>query len=124
MRNYPNQHALIVWEDGEYTSASENEEELAFAATNSVGQNQENEYEEEHLGTETSNKYMSIIVKRVLSTQMEKVEQDKCHNLFQTKLVIKEHSARVIIDGGSCNNLASMDMVEKLGLTTTQHPHP
>ena len=31
---------------------------------------------------------------------------------------------RVIIDGGSCNNLASIEMVEKLCLTTTRHPHP
>jgi len=93
MRNCPNQRALIVREDGEYTSASENEEDLAFATTNSVGQNQENEYEEEHLGAETSNNYMSITVKRVLGAQMETAEQDQRHNLFQIKLVIKEHSA-------------------------------
>jgi hypothetical protein len=30
----------------------------------------------------------------------------------------------VIIDGGSCNNLAISDMVEKLALTTQPHPHP
>jgi hypothetical protein len=30
----------------------------------------------------------------------------------------------LIIDGGSCNNLASSDMVEKLALTTKLHPHP
>jgi hypothetical protein len=30
----------------------------------------------------------------------------------------------VIIDGGSCNNLASSDMVDKLALTTEPHPHP
>jgi hypothetical protein len=30
----------------------------------------------------------------------------------------------VIIDGGSCNNLASSDLVEKLALTTKPHPHP
>jgi hypothetical protein len=30
----------------------------------------------------------------------------------------------VIIDGGSCHNLASRDMVEKLGLKLQQHPHP
>src|SRR6266540_1678889 len=53
MRICPNQRALIVREDGEYTSASENEEDLVFAATNSAGQNQENEYEEEHSGAET-----------------------------------------------------------------------
>jgi hypothetical protein len=30
----------------------------------------------------------------------------------------------MIIDGGSCNNLASSEMVEKLALTTKPHPHP
>ena len=67
---------------------------------------------------------MSLIVQRVLSVQMEQAEQSQCHNLFQTKFVINNQSCRVIIDGGSCNNLASMDMVEKLGLTTKQHPRP
>jgi hypothetical protein len=28
----------------------------------------------------------------------------------------------MIIDGGSCNNLASNDMVDKLALTTKPHP--
>ena len=31
---------------------------------------------------------------------------------------------RVIIDSGSCNNIASTEMVEKLGLQTKRHPHP
>jgi len=30
----------------------------------------------------------------------------------------------MIIDGGSCNNLASNDMVEKNTLSTKPHPHP
>jgi hypothetical protein len=30
----------------------------------------------------------------------------------------------MIIDGGSCNNLASSDMVEKLALSTKPHQHP
>jgi hypothetical protein len=38
--------------------------------------------------------------------------------------VIKERSCRFIIDGGSCNNLSSSDMVEKIALTTKPHPHP
>jgi hypothetical protein len=49
--------------------------------------------------------------------------------LFQTKCVIKERSCHMIIDGGSYNNLASSDMVDKLALTTkalvgdlSQHP--
>jgi hypothetical protein len=60
----------------------------------------------------------------VLSAQIEKAEQNQRHTLFQTKCVIKERSCRLIIDGGSCNNLASSDMVEKLALTTKPHPRP
>jgi hypothetical protein len=55
---------------------------------------------------------------------MENAEQNQRHTLFQTKCVIKERSCCLIIDGGSCNNLASSDMVEKLALSTTPHPHP
>jgi len=46
------------------------------------------------------------------------------HNLFQTFFVIKNCRARVTIDGGSCNNLVSSDLVKKLGLTTRPHLHP
>jgi len=38
--------------------------------------------------------------------------------------VIKDRRARVIIDGGSCNNLVSSDLVKKLELTTRPHKHP
>ena len=31
---------------------------------------------------------------------------------------------KVIIDGGSCHNLASKEMVDKLGLKLLKHPHP
>ena len=37
---------------------------------------------------------------------------------------MKERSIGIIIDGRSCNNLASVEMVEKLALTTRQHPRP
>jgi hypothetical protein len=60
----------------------------------------------------------------VLSAQIEKAEKNQRHTLFQTNCVIKERSCRFIIDGGSCNNLSSSDMVEKLALTTKPHPHP
>jgi hypothetical protein len=51
-------------------------------------------------------------MQRVLSAQMEKAEQNQRHTLFQT------------INGGSCNNLVSSEMVEKLALSTKPHPHP
>jgi hypothetical protein len=44
--------------------------------------------------------------------------------LFQIFFIIKNRCARVIIDGGSCNNLVSSDLVMKLFLTTRPRPHP
>jgi len=117
--------ALLIKDNGEYTSASDIEEEYTMLATDPVGNHHDNEEEEEEqYGVESADKYLSLIVQRVLSVQMEQAEQSQRHNLFQTKFVINNRSCRVIIDGGSCNNLASMDMVEKLGLTTKQHPRP
>jgi hypothetical protein len=59
-----------------------------------------------------------------LSAQITKAEPDQRHNLFHTKGVVKDQCIHIIIDGGSCNNLASMEMVEKLALTTRPHPRP
>jgi hypothetical protein len=56
---------------------------------------------------------MLFINSSVLSTQMERVEQNQQHTLFH-----------MIINGGSYNNLASSDMVDKLALTTKSHPRP
>ena len=63
-------------------------------------------------------------MQHVLSTQPVSSEQQQRHNLFQTFFAIQNRRARVIIDGGSCNNLVSSDLVKKLGLTTQPRPHP
>jgi hypothetical protein len=113
---------LVVKDDGEYSSATDfDEDTLAFLAADHAGND---DHLEEHIGTGDIDHYESPIVQRVLSTQMEKVEQNQRHTLFQTKCVIKERSCRMIIDGGSCNNKASNDMVDKLALTTKPHPCP
>jgi hypothetical protein len=66
----------------------------------------------------------NVIVQRVLSAQPETSEQQQRHNLFQTFFIIKNRRARVIIDGGSCNNLVSSDLAKKLSLPTCPRPHP
>jgi hypothetical protein len=60
----------------------------------------------------------------VLNTQVQQPEQLQRHNLFQIFFIIKNRRVRVIIDGGSCNNLVSSELVKKLGLTTRPHQHP
>ena len=66
----------------------------------------------------------SVVAQRVLSSQMEKVEQNQMNNLFQTHFIVKDRRCRVIIDGESSHNIASLELVEKLGLTTQPHPCP
>ena len=122
MRDYPNKRVMIVKDDGECLSASDfDEDTLALLAADHAGSE---EQIEEHVNADDADHYESLIVQRVLSAQMEKAEQNQRHTLFQTKCVIKDRSCRMIIDGGSCNNLASSDMVQKLALTTKPHPHP
>src|SRR4051812_42868651 len=76
------------------------------------------------MAPDDADKYASLVAQRVLNVQVMKAEQNQRHNLFHTKGVVKERSVRIIIDGGSCNILASMELVEKLSLTTRPHPHP
>jgi hypothetical protein len=93
-------------------------------AANNVGTGDHFQQDEEHIGAEAAEHYESLMVQRVLNTQLERAEQNQCHTLCQTKCVIKVRSCCVIIDGGSCNNLASDEMVEKLSLATKSHPQP
>jgi hypothetical protein len=64
-------------------------------------------------------------VQRVSSTQLEH-EREKLqrYNLFNIFLIVKVCRIRTLIDSGSCNNLVSLNLVKKLGLTTCAHPKP
>jgi hypothetical protein len=122
MRDCSSNHVLVVKDDGECSSASDfDDDTLALLAADPTGND---DHPEEHISTGDADHYQRPIVQGMLSTQMERVEQNQRHTLFQTKCVIKELSCRMIIDGGSCNNLASSNMVDNLALTTKPHPHP
>jgi hypothetical protein len=116
-KDCPSQRAYVATEDGGYISTSnvEEEDDDNVAAKDA---------EDHVLGNGDTSGYMNIIVQRVLSTQIQQPERILHHNLFQIFFIIKNHRACVIIDGGSCNNLVSSDLVTKLCLTTRPHPHP
>ncbi|WVZ76113.1 hypothetical protein U9M48_024115 [Paspalum notatum var. saurae] len=66
--------------------------------------------------------------RRYMSTRVTPIgrparEESATHS-FHTKGVVRERSIRIIIDGGSCNNLASTMLIEKLSLPTRKHPNP
>jgi hypothetical protein len=107
IRECPNNHVIIVNDQGEYESASEEK----------VGEeNVDADHgEEEHIGCEFE-QGATLIVAQILSVQMKEAEVRQRHNLFQTRAKVQEKVVKVIIDGGSCHNLASHEMVDKLGL--------
>ncbi|KAK1680771.1 hypothetical protein QYE76_041619 [Lolium multiflorum] len=115
---------MLVREDGEYDSKSDFDEDTLALIAASDGANSDSEREMEVMEADTADQYRSLVAQRVLSVQLSKAEHDQRHNLFQTRGVVKERAIRIIIDGGSCNNLASVDMVEKLSLPTRQRTHP
>ena len=57
----------------------------------------------------------ALVVTQILSVQMKEAENGQRHNLFHTRAKVHDKVVKVII-GGSCHNLASREMVDKLGL--------
>ena len=55
---------------------------------------------------------------------MQAKEDDEMQrdNIFHTRCHVQNKVCSVIIDGGSCTNVASTTMVEKLGMPTSKHP--
>jgi hypothetical protein len=106
---------IIVNDNGEYESASEEDvEEENVDDTHG---------DEEHTGCEFE-QGASLVVAQILSVQMKEAEIGQRHNLFQTRAKVQDKVVKVIIDGGSCQNLANREMVDKLGLKLQRHSHP
>ncbi|XP_071917061.1 uncharacterized protein [Coffea arabica] len=64
-----------------------------------------------------------LVARRVLTARVKEDEQLQRENLFYTRCKLGDKVCSLIIDGGSCTNVASLLMVENLGLPTTRHPH-
>ncbi|XP_075633351.1 uncharacterized protein LOC142605799 [Castanea sativa] len=65
-----------------------------------------------------------LVTRRVLNVQVKEEESNQRENLFHTRCFVTNKVCSVIIDGGSCTNVASTYLVEKLALTTLKHPQP
>src|SRR5213076_929157 len=119
-RDCPSKRAYIATGDGGYVSASDVDDEDIIAA-NITGND---DSADEVLGTTAIANYRTLIVQRALSATVGQDNKLQRHNLFNIFLVVKDCRVHTIIDGGSCNNLVNVAVVQKLGLTTRAHPHP
>ena len=67
-----------------------------------------------------------LITWRALNTHVKKKVGDRMQReiIFHTRCLIQDKTCNVIVDGGSCVNVASITLIEKLRLLTLKHPRP
>jgi hypothetical protein len=67
----------------------------------------------------------SLVARRALSAQVKEDDMEQQRdNIFHTRCHMNNKVCSTIIDGGSCTNVASTILVEKLSSPTLKHPKP
>ncbi|WZY93770.1 hypothetical protein YC2023_066099 [Brassica napus] len=107
-RDCPNKRVMVLKGDGEYESQDEAE------ATAAISDEEVTDY------PETGE---LLVTRRALSTLFDP-ETIQRENIFHTRCSVDHKVCSLIIDGGSCTNVASKYLVDKLGLVKTAHPRP
>ena len=65
-----------------------------------------------------------LMIRRMLGTIQKPLDDTQRENIFHTRCLITNMLCSLIIDGGSCTNVASTRVVEKLALPTISHTKP
>ncbi|XP_056857156.1 uncharacterized protein LOC130506520 [Raphanus sativus] len=105
-----NRRVMVLLDNGEFESEDE-----------------EAEIDQEHSEEETEVEPVRgrlLVARRTLSLRSKSDELDQRENLFYTRCMVQGKICSLIIDGGSCVNVASETVVKKLGLSTQKHPKP
>ena len=68
---------------------------------------------------------LSLVSRRALTAQIaeDETEQQR-ENIFHTRCSVNGRSYSMIIDGGSCTNVACTTLVARLRLSCLKHPKP
>ncbi|GFS39345.1 hypothetical protein Acr_00g0062420 [Actinidia rufa] len=112
----PNKRVMVIRENGEFECEDEpNCDEMPPLEDTSMG--------DEEFGADHG-EMLGLVARRALSLQVKEEEEVQRESIFHTHCHVKDKVCSVIMDGGSCTNVASTSMVEKLGLTTLKHPRP
>ncbi|KAK1630306.1 hypothetical protein QYE76_004621 [Lolium multiflorum] len=112
-RDCPNRKVMIVNEDNEYETGDDVD---PYAP-------EDDDYDSDGVDAYPSDARTIVVSQRALNV-LPSASTQRC-NLFQTKAWVgPDKACKVIIDGGSCRNLASKELCTKLKLKYLPHPHP
>ena len=110
----PNKRTMIACASGEVETESESDDDKMPPLEDTCDDDVEYPVEGE-----------SLVARRALSAQIKEDDVDQQReNIFHTRCHINNKVCSMIIDGGSCTNVASTTLVEKLNLPTLKHPRP
>ncbi|KAK1694203.1 hypothetical protein QYE76_010900 [Lolium multiflorum] len=111
-RDCPNRKVMIINEDNEYETGDDVDPNAP----------DDDDYDTDGEDAYPSDARTIVVSQRALNV-LPSASTQRC-NLFQTKaLVGPDKACKVIIDGGSCRNLASKELCTKLKLKYLPHPH-
>ncbi|XP_038973772.1 uncharacterized protein LOC103697756 isoform X1 [Phoenix dactylifera] len=109
----PNKRIMIMLENGDIESASSSEDEMPPLENCS-----DIDIEEPVHGD-------MLVTRRALSIQpKDDGDKEQREHIFHTRCHVKGKVCTMIIDSGSCTNVASTLLVDKLELPTMKHPNP
>ncbi|KAK1617763.1 hypothetical protein QYE76_023280 [Lolium multiflorum] len=112
-RDCPNRKVMFINEDNEYETGDDVDPNAP----------DDDDYDTDGEDAYPSDVRTIVVSQRALNV-LPSASTQRC-NLFQTKaLVGPDKACKVIIDGGSCRNLASKELCTKLKLKYLPHPHP
>lgn len=63
-----------------------------------------------------------LLARRTLSMQIKEGKKVQRESIFHTRCYVNNKICSMVIDRGSCTNVASISLVENLNLTTLKHP--
>ncbi|KAK1645885.1 hypothetical protein QYE76_063690 [Lolium multiflorum] len=112
-RDCPNRKVMFINEDNEYETGDDVDPNAP----------DNDDYDTDGEDAYPSDARTIVVSQRALNV-LPSASTQRC-NLFQTKaLVGPDKACKVIIDGGSCRNLASKELCTKLKVKYLPHPHP
>ncbi|XP_048624001.1 uncharacterized protein LOC125592687 [Brassica napus] len=110
---------------GHYANECTNKKVMTILANGEVISEEEDAGQEsDEEGVEYPVRGELLVTRRLLNAQPKAKEDEQRENLFHTRYLVQEKVCSLIIDGGSCTNVASAELVEKLGLQVFKHPKP
>ena len=65
-----------------------------------------------------------LVIRRMLGQIQQPFDERQWENIFHTRCLINNKLCSLIVDRGSCTNVASTRVVDKLGLSITSHAKP